>query len=256
MLLTGKIAIVYGAAGAVGSAVARAYAREQAVVHLAGRTREPLDRLAATIRQAGGTAHVATVDALDQTAVDTHAAGVAATSGGIDIAFNATSNEDVQGTDLADLLFSQFMQPVTKSVTAHHHIATAAARHMKAGHGGAILVMAGGREAIPALGGAHVAWSALTGLCRQLAAELGPDRIRVAWLLSPGSPGEPTGDEPTRSGEGPSATSHPDPDAAATLLGRRPSYDDVANAAAFLSSEWARTMTATELNLTAGAVVD
>ena len=41
-----------------------------------------------------------------------------------------------------------------------------------------------------------------------------------------------------------------------TILGRRPSLDDVGNAAAFLSSDWARTMTATEVNLTAGSVVD
>jgi 3-oxoacyl-[acyl-carrier protein] reductase len=52
--------------------------------------------------------------------------------------------------------------------------------------GGAILAMAGGREAIPDLGGSHVAWSALAGLCRQLAIELGPYGIRFAWLLSSG----------------------------------------------------------------------
>ena len=128
---------------------------------------------------------------------------------------------------------------------------------MKAGRGGTILVMAGGREAMAALGGAHVAWSALTGLCRQLAAELGRDHIRVAWLLSPGSPDQPTEPESHDRGEGRSdAANQPDPNAAATLLGRRPSYDDIGNAAAFLSSDWARTMTATELNLTAGAVVD
>jgi NAD(P)-dependent dehydrogenase (short-subunit alcohol dehydrogenase family) len=149
------------------------------------------------------------------------------------------------------------MHPITKSVTAHHHIATAVAHHMKAGRGGAILVMAGGREAIPNLGGAHVAWSALTGLCRQLAAELGPHHVRVAWLLSPGSPDEPTHTQSGNPGEARSDPSNrPDPDAATTLLGRRPRYEDIANAAAFLSSDWARTMTATELNLTAGAVVD
>lgn len=38
MLLKDKTAIVYGAAGPIGSSVARAYAREGARVHLAGRT--------------------------------------------------------------------------------------------------------------------------------------------------------------------------------------------------------------------------
>ena len=38
MLLEGKNAIVYGGSGSVGSAVARAFAREGARVFLAGRT--------------------------------------------------------------------------------------------------------------------------------------------------------------------------------------------------------------------------
>jgi enoyl-[acyl-carrier-protein] reductase (NADH) len=105
---------------------------------------------------------------------------------------------------------------------------------------GAILVMGGGREAIPNLGGSHVAWAALAGLCRQLAAELGPHGVRVAWLLSPGSPNP---------GE-------PDPEADRLLLPQRPSYDQVANAAVFAASDWAASMTATEINLTAGAVID
>jgi 3-oxoacyl-[acyl-carrier protein] reductase len=143
--------------------------------------------------------------------------------------------------------FGDFLRPVTKSVTVHFNIATAVGRHMAARGTGAILVMGGGREAIPALGGSHVAWAALAGLCRQLAAELGPSGVRVAWLLSPGSPDPSTPGDPS----GPE-----DPGAPATLLGRRPTYGDVGSAAAFLASDWARTMTATEVNITGGAVVD
>jgi 3-oxoacyl-[acyl-carrier protein] reductase len=245
MLLESKTAIVYGGGGAVGSAVAAAFAREGARVFLAGRTRPALDGVADAIRRAGGRAETATLDALDREAVEAHAAAVAGAGTGIDVAFNATSNDDLQGTPLADMRYEDFLRPVTKSVTAHFNIATAAGRHMAARGTGAILVMAGGREAIPALGGAHVAWAALAGLCRQLAAELGPSGVRVAWLLSPGSP------EPG-AGTGPDG----DPEASATLLGRRPAYDDVANTAAFLASDWARTMTATEVNITGGAVVD
>jgi 3-oxoacyl-[acyl-carrier protein] reductase len=94
VLRNGRIAIVSGAAGAVASAVASAHPREGAVAHLAGRTREPLDRLTSTIRAAIGTAHAATVDVLDDEAVKAHADAVATTAG-IDIAFNATSNDDV-----------------------------------------------------------------------------------------------------------------------------------------------------------------
>ncbi len=244
MLLANKTAIVYGATGAVGSAVARAYAREGAEVHLAGRTEGSLAHVAERIRRDGGSAHPARLDVLDEAAVQRHADAVAARHG-IDICFNATSNDDVQGTSLADMPLDDFMRPVAKAVAAHFIIATAAARHIAARGGGVILVMAGGREAIPQLGGSHVAWAALAGLCRQLAAELGPDGIRVAWLLSPGSPGS----------DGHSAAPGAS-DTTGLLLARRPSYDDVANIAVFAASDWARTMTATELNFTAGAVID
>lgn len=51
-LLTSKTAIIYGAGGSLGSAVARTFAAEGATVHLVGRSREPLERLAAEIAPA------------------------------------------------------------------------------------------------------------------------------------------------------------------------------------------------------------
>ena len=241
MLLENKTAVVYGAAGPVGAAVARAFAREGARVALVGRTLAGLDAVADRIRADGGHAQCAELDLLDGDAMDAHAADVAAAHG-LHVAFNATGNDDVQGTPLLDMAFSDVLRPVTKAVTAQYRIAAAVAPHMAAAGGGAIVCMAGGREAISDLGGSHVAWSALAGLCRQLAAELGPRNIRVAWLLSPGSPDEPA----------PST----DPDGAPSLLGRRPRYGEVAAAAAFLVSDHAATMTATEVNLTGGLVID
>jgi 3-oxoacyl-[acyl-carrier protein] reductase len=243
MLLENKTAIVYGAAGAIGSAVARVFAGEGAMVHLVGRTRESLEALARTIAQPGGRVEVAPLDVTDRAAVQQHADAVARRSAGIDIAFNATSNDDLQGTPLVDMAEEDVLRPVAKAVTTHLALATAVARHMIPRRTGVILAMGGGREAIPRLGGSHIAWSALAGLCRQLASELGPHGIRVAWLLSPGSPD-------------PSVPPEDDPEATATLLRRRPRLEDVAYAAAFLASDRAATMTATEVNITGGAVVD
>jgi NAD(P)-dependent dehydrogenase (short-subunit alcohol dehydrogenase family) len=263
MLLDKKTAVVYGAGGAIGSAVARAYAREGADVHLAGRTLAALEDVARRIRDDGGAAaHVAQVDVLDRAAVAQHASAVAE-SGGIDICFNATSNDDVQGTPLLAMRFEEFLRPVTKSVTAHFNIATAVGRDMTRRGRGVILVMAGGREAIPRLGGSHVAWAALAGLCRQLAAEYGPHGVRVSWLLSPGSPGNGEHDQrrdgpgEPEDGTGPSETEAAGAPGTAGLLARHlPSYDEVANIATFAASDWARTITASEINFTGGAVVD
>ena len=261
MLLETKTAIVYGAGGAIGSAVSRAYAREGATVHLAGRTRSTLEEVAQRIRHDGGVAHVAQVDVLDRAAVERHADGVAA-GGGIDICFNATSNDDVQGTPLLAMPFEEFLRPVTKAVTAHFNVAVAVGPHMTRRGRGVILVMAGGREAISRLGGSHVAWAALAGLCRQLAAEFGPYGVRVSWLLSPGSPGYDDHDgQPDGAGAAPGAApgeaeADGAPGTVGLLTGHLPSYGEVANVAVFAASDWARTITASEINFTGGAVVD
>ena len=253
MLLASKTAIVYGAGGAIGSAVARAYAREGADVHLAGRTAATLEEVAQRIRHDGGSAHVAQVDVLDRAAVVQHADAIAA-RGGIDVCFNATSNDDVQGTPLLAMQFEDFLRPVAKAVTAHFNIATAVGRQMTSRGHGVILVMAGGREAIPRLGGSHVAWAALAGLCRQLAAEFGPHGVRVTWLLSPGSPGYDADDQ-ERDAAGPFQAAGA-PVTGGLLARHLPSYDEVGNIAAFAASDWARTITASEINFTGGAVVD
>jgi 3-oxoacyl-[acyl-carrier protein] reductase len=219
MLLENKTAIVYGGAGAIGSAVARDFANEGAIVHLVARSRAPLEELSRRIANSGGRAEVATLDVTDRTAVAQRA--------GIDIAFNASSNDDLQGTPLVDMADKDVLRPVIKAVTTHLTLATAVARHMIP-RSGVILAMGGGGEAIPQLGGSHIAWSALAGLCRQLASELGPARCPL----------------------------EDDPEAGATLLHRRPRLEDVEHAAALAASDRASTMTATEINLTGGAVVD
>ena len=68
--LEGKTAVVYGAAGAIGSATAKAFAREGAFVFLAGRTLKSLKSVEAQIRESGGFAQSGVVDALDERSVE------------------------------------------------------------------------------------------------------------------------------------------------------------------------------------------
>ena len=56
MLLENKVAVVYGAGGSIGGAVARAFAREGANVFLGGRTQASLDKVVTEIRSTGGPA--------------------------------------------------------------------------------------------------------------------------------------------------------------------------------------------------------
>ena len=128
MLLENQNAVIYGGGGAIGGAVARAFAREGANVFLAGRTLESLEEVAEQIRSAGGVAQTAQVDALEEQAVDQHADAVAASAGGIDVSFNLISYGDVQGTALAEMPLEDFERPVVSAVRTQFLTARAAAQ--------------------------------------------------------------------------------------------------------------------------------
>src|SRR5919201_667322 len=101
MMLQDKVAVIYGAGGAIGSAVARAFAEEGARLFLTGRDRAPVDVVAKGI----GSADTAEVDALDERAVDEHLRRVNDEAGRIDISFNAVGIPDAEilGVPLLEL---------------------------------------------------------------------------------------------------------------------------------------------------------
>src|SRR5947209_11683726 len=112
MLLENKVAVIYGAGGSIGGAVARAFAREGARAFLAGRTRAKLDKVAHEIRANRGVAHTAVIDALDKQEVDTYVDGVVEQAGSIDISFNLISYGDIQ-KPLLEVSAEAFTQPIT-----------------------------------------------------------------------------------------------------------------------------------------------
>ena len=247
MLLDGKNAVIYGAGGAIGSAVASAFAREGARVYLAGRTPESLERTASQIRSAGGTAETARVDALDERAVDEHADAVAAQAGSLDISVNLISHGDVQGTPLAEMSPGDFERPVRAAVRTMFLTSRAAARHMIKQRSGVILMFGGYGDPVPRVGGLQVAFGALESLRRALACELGPDGIRVVTLQTGGIPETLPPDFDGRQMITDSIVGH-------TMLGRAATLADVGNVAAFAASDQARTITASAINITCGSV--
>lgn len=249
MLLKDKVAVVYGAGGSIGGAAARAFAREGARVFLAGRTAAPLDKVAEEIRAAGGDAETAVVDAEDEAAVGAFVDGVAARAGRIDVSFNAIGYGDVQ-KPLMEISEADFLQPVVTAMRSQFLTTRAAARHMTARRAGVILAFGGGgTQTLPGLGGFKIALDALEGLRRQWAIELGAHGIRVVTLKSGGVPESlPT--------EFPGAEAIVDSLVDATQLGRTATLADVGDVAAFVASDRARTLTATDVNISCGAIVD
>ncbi|HEY2475944.1 MAG TPA: SDR family NAD(P)-dependent oxidoreductase, partial [Candidatus Cybelea sp.] len=76
MLLKDKVAVIYGASGSIGSAVARAFAREGAKLFLTDHKRATVQAVAKEIESAGGSAEPAEVDALDEKAIDDHLSSI------------------------------------------------------------------------------------------------------------------------------------------------------------------------------------
>ena len=257
-LLQGKNAVIYGGGGAIGGAVARAFAREDAKVFLAGRTLESLEEVAGEIRSSGGVAETAQVDALDEEAVDGYVDAVAEKGGGIDISFNLISYQDVQGTPLAEISLEDFERPVMNAVRTQFLTSRAAARHMIGQRSGVILTFGGtgGRDPVRHyasggfqvyLGGFQVAMGALDVLRRQLAVELGPHGIRVVTLNSGGVP------ETTREDWREAITQN---FVDTSMLKRVETLEDIGNVAAFAASDLARNITATSINMTDGRKAD
>ncbi|MBI5304946.1 MAG: SDR family oxidoreductase [Chloroflexi bacterium] len=249
MLLENKVALIYGAGGPIGGAVARAFAREGARVFLAGRTKAKLDKVADEIRSIGGVADTAVVDALDERTVDEYVDALVEQAGRIDISFNLISYGDIQEL-LTEIAVEDFLQPITNAMRTHFLTTRAAARHMVKRGSGVILAFGGnGAQTLPGLGGFKVALDAIEGLRRQWACELGRHGIRVVTLKTGGVP-ESIPD--TFAGKNEITTAIQK----ATLLNRAATLDDVGNVATFVASDHARTMTATEVNISCGALMD
>jgi NAD(P)-dependent dehydrogenase (short-subunit alcohol dehydrogenase family) len=249
MLLAHKVAMIYGAGGPIGGAVAAAFAQEGARVYLAGRTAPPLDRVATAIRAAGGQADTVIVDALDEQAVEACVDAVVAGAGALDISFNLIGFGDVQ-QPLVQIATEDFMAPIITATRSQFLTTRAAARHMIPRGGGVILAFGGsGPQTIPGMGGVKVAFDAVESLRRQWATELGAHGIRVVTLKTAGIPetipATLSGREEIIAGF-----------AQAALLPYTATLADVGAVAAFVASDGARTMTGSEVNISCGALLD
>jgi NAD(P)-dependent dehydrogenase (short-subunit alcohol dehydrogenase family) len=260
-LLEGKVAVIYGAAGSVGSVVSRTFANEGAHVLVTGRTLASVEALANAITAAGGKATAARVDALDGAAVEKHLASAVQSHRRIDISFNLINLGGPQGQSLSTMSAAGFYEPVDNAVRTHFITATAAARRMTPRRAGVILALTAqvARKPYFGSGGFGVACAAIEGLCRQLAADLGPDGIRVVALRSSGSPDAPgvaAAIAEHAKAAGITREAFEARIAEKTLLKRMPLLAEIANAAALVASDRASAITAAVTNVTCGEIAD
>jgi NAD(P)-dependent dehydrogenase (short-subunit alcohol dehydrogenase family) len=263
MILKDKIAVIYGAGGAIGGAVAGAFAREGATVFLTGRLRPPVEAVASDIVSAGGSAEAAEVDALDEQAIDRHLQSVIEKAGRVDISFNAISIPDAKivGVPLVELDVEQFELPITAYTRSYFLTARLAARHMLPHKSGVIMTVTAlhSRTGLPLVGGYGPAQAAKEALTRDLSAELAPQGIRVVGLRPQAMPEAATikeAFEPRARASGLTWEQWQEMLASRTHTRRLMTLEEMANVAVFMASDQASGMTGTTVNLTMGSLDD
>jgi NAD(P)-dependent dehydrogenase (short-subunit alcohol dehydrogenase family) len=263
MMLKDKVAVIYGAAGATGGAVARAFATEGADVFLTGRLRAPVEAVAQDIVSAGGSAEAAEVDALDERAVDEHLRSVIDKAGRVDISFNAVGipNARIVGVPLVELDVEQFSLPIAAYTTSYFLTARMAARRMIASGSGVIMTVTAlhSRTGLPLVGGYGPAQAAKEALTRDLSAELAPHGIRVVGLRPQGMPETRTireAFEPRAKATGMTWEQWQEFLATRTHPRRLMTLAEMAHVAVFMASDRASGMTGTTVNLTMGSLDD
>jgi NAD(P)-dependent dehydrogenase (short-subunit alcohol dehydrogenase family) len=253
LLLEDKTAVIYGAGGAIGGAVARAFAREGARLVLTGRDLAKVDAVAEEIG-----AETAQVDALDERAVEEHLNTVDP----IDISFNAIGpGPNPERLPLTELGADAFARPVAFYTRSNFITATAAARRMSRQGSGVIVTLTAVPGRMPArlIGGAAAAWGAVEAFSRSLALEVGPAGVRVVCLRAHAIPETPVivqNFATAAEAAGVTPDQFQDVVEQSTLLKRLPTLAEVADTAAFLASDRAGGMTATVANVSAGGITE
>jgi 3-oxoacyl-[acyl-carrier protein] reductase len=228
--MTGKTAIVTGAATGIGRATARLLAERGANVVAAGLQPERLRETVEAITAAGGTAVAVEADVADPEAIAGVAAAAEATFGGTDVLVNNAAAYPIGPWHEADA--AQWDAVYATNVRGAFLLARAVRGQMVARGGGSIVNIASvtfySGEAL--LLSYVASKGAIVGFTRALAREAGPDGIRVN-AVAPGA-------IPTAATE-----IHADQDKLwrdvleAQAIKRRGEVDDIARAVAFFAGD-------------------
>ena len=251
--LRGKVAMVAGASRGLGFAVARALAREGALVSMASRDEAAIGAAAAAI---GGDVLATAADVKSADAIQRWAQATIDRFGGIDLLFTnsggppagaALSFDDAAWQDSANLLLFSALRMIRSAVPS-----------MKARGGGAILMSTSSsvKEPIPNLGLSTVLRASVSALAKTLALELASSGIRVNQII----PGRIDTDRVRQLDEingqkqGIPAAEAKAKSVAAIPLGRYGEIDEFGRVAAFLLSGAASYITGATVQVDGGLV--
>ena len=263
-ILEGKYAVIFGAGGSIGTAVAREFAAEGAEVFISGRTKTTVEAVAHQITANGGRVHATVVDTLNDAAVNEYVDDVVKQAGKIDVIFDAAgplAQEYGNGKIAVDLPVEQFMVPLATMVKSRFITARAAARHMIKLRSGVIIFVTGSpaRPHVPGATAIGAAFGAIENLAANLAFEVSPFGVRVVCLRTLANTNSRSIQDTMDFLAGRLNITKDQAIAQiaqSNFLKIPATVQDTANAAVLVASDRGRMLTGTVVNATAGAALD
>jgi 3-oxoacyl-[acyl-carrier protein] reductase len=254
----GRVAIVTGAGGALGGAVARALGKEGATVALGYRSSEDSAREAlADIEAAGAAGHVAKLEVTDGESVENFVAEAAERHGRIDVVVNAAGRIDpADAVRFADSDAAAFGTLLDVDLLGSFRVCQAAVPHLRATGNGAIVNFSGsygnGVNQDNVVNSVAVTYCAAKGGVRaftsSLARDLAPE-IRVN-AIAPGPIAANWEDDWEIPKE------HIDEALAMTPLGRMGKPEEIAESVLYLASDGGGYTTGQVLEVSGGWIMD
>jgi NAD(P)-dependent dehydrogenase (short-subunit alcohol dehydrogenase family) len=258
MLLDGSVAAVTGAGTGIGREIALRLAAEGADVVLTGRSKDAMEEVAEQVRAAGRRALPVAMDLRDPASIEAAAAAAEKEFGRVDVLVN---NSGVGGPSapLWEMPLDEWEDTFRVNVTGTMLACKAFLPGMIARRSGSVVVIGSVTGKRPLVNRTPYAASktALIGMVRTLAWELGPYGIRVN-LVSPGGVEGPRIDwvlEQQAASRGITVDEARAEFAGGAALQRLTSAQDVANTVAFLASPRAAAITGEDVNVAAGLVM-
>jgi 3-oxoacyl-[acyl-carrier protein] reductase len=263
-ILKGKYAVVFGAGGSIGAAVAKEFAAEGAEVFLSGRTKSKVEQVASQIVAAGGRSHAAAIDTLDDSAVNQYIDGIVRQAGKIDIVIDLTgpaAKEYGNGKTAVDLPVEEFMVPLQSMMKSRFITARSAARQMVKQNTGVIIFVTGSpaRPHVPGATAIGAAFAAMENLTANLAFELSPSGVRVVCVRTVANVDSRSIRDTAEIAAGQLHITKEqvlEKIAQGNWLRVAATVQDTANAAVLIASDRARMLTGTVVNASAGAALD